>query len=286
MITKYRRGKSKTHIRKFTKKSYIKNAPANISVLSYNISWESMTGSKSNWDLCSNNTDPKHPKHNSVCVSNIAQVIDKNPVDFVCLQESTNFKNLIKESPVLQKMKYYEHTSKNENIVTFWDSTYKFINSHSDEFEPGRPYLATYFKRGKHSICIVNVHFGHYTDADVLKHFLQIVKKLKLVEYIALGGRVIIAGDFNNNIKTLGRGGAFGRTISDNIITKKPNKSLCLDIDGVKFWMNRKHLLTCCLNRVKHNDHIIDSLAPPIKVYIPPVKYMASDHKPIIGLLH
>ena len=81
------------------------NAHSNISLLTYNISWESMTGAKSNWALCSNNTDPKHPKHNSVCIGNIAQVIEQNPVDFVCLQEATNFKTLINESLQLKKMK-------------------------------------------------------------------------------------------------------------------------------------------------------------------------------------
>uniref|UniRef100_A0A6C0HLF6 Endonuclease/exonuclease/phosphatase domain-containing protein n=1 Tax=viral metagenome TaxID=1070528 RepID=A0A6C0HLF6_9ZZZZ len=232
-----------------------------------------MTGYRHNWALCSNNTDPYHPKHNSVCVRNIAQVLETNPVDFVCLQESTNFKNLIKESPVLKKMKYSEHTSQSETIVTFWRPKYKLINSYINQFEEGRPYQATYFIVKQNYLCVVNVHFGHYTNEVMLEYFLQIVKKLKLVEYIAQGGRVIIAGDFNNNIKELG-------------IFNKANNSLYLDIGGVKFWMNRTHLLTCCLNRTMHNDHIIDSLSPPIKVSIPDVEYMASDHKPIIGLLH
>ena len=76
--------------------------------------------------------------------------------------------------------------------------------------------------------------------------------------------RYIISGDFNYNIKQLG------------------NSQHKIIIDEIPFYHHPKHILTCCINRKKHNDHIIDSLYKPIDIQIPKVNYMASDHKPII----
>lgn len=255
-------------------KNKISKKQEKIKVLTYNISWESMTGAKDTWMLCSNKDDPEHPRHHSKCVGNIGDVIEENPVDFICLQEAANFKSLIKHSLNLAKMSYYQHNSGLDDMVTFWDSKkYKLVKTKKGEFEEGRPYLATYFKSG---LCVINVHFGHYTDAGEIKHLARMISELKLKDYIEEGNRVIIAGDFNNNIKNLAVDVAGG--IGNG-------KKLCLDLEDVKFWVNSRHLLTCCLKRRKHNDHVIDSLAEPSKVFIPDVHFMASDHKPVIAEL-
>ena len=76
MITqkKYRKVNSKINSKKtILKHTIIKK---NITILSYNISWESMSGNVKSWALCSNNTNENHPKHYSVCVNNIANVIN------------------------------------------------------------------------------------------------------------------------------------------------------------------------------------------------------------------
>ena len=76
--------------------------------------------------------------------------------------------------------------------------------------------------------------------------------------------RYIISGDFNYNIKEFG------------------NSQHKITIVETPFYYNPKHILTCCINRTTHYDHVIDSLNKPIDINIPTVKYMASDHKPII----
>ena len=53
----------KSTTKKTTTKKLINNINKTINVLSYNISWESMTGKVSDWKLCSNNSDKKHSKH-------------------------------------------------------------------------------------------------------------------------------------------------------------------------------------------------------------------------------
>ena len=255
-----------------TKSSRTKSTKNGINILSYNISWESMSGSVKKWSLCNNNTDKTNKKHFSVCVNNMSNVFDSsitldNTLDFITLQEATDYSKLIKESSRLKNMKYEVHKSGLDTIVTFWNNKYKLKDKIFGEFENGRPWMATIFTNG---ICLINVHMGHYKKEDefkmMVKMFLDIKFKLKnkLKDKNTEKLRYIISGDFNYDIKEFGG--------SRNYFT----------LDNTKFYFNRKHILTCCINRRKHNDHVIDSLETPIDIVIPKVNYMASDHKPIL----
>ena len=265
MITnKNRISKSKSiskHKNKTLKKLISSNS---IKILSYNISWESMSGSVKNWSLCSNNTNPNDPKHNSVCVGNISEVFWQE-VDFITLQESTDFKKLIEISPQLKKMKCEVHNSGLDVMTTFWKPKYKLLYTIKGEFEKNRPWMATVFSCG---ICLINVHFGHYNTNDEYrkteKMLFTIKEEISKKKSIIDVKRFIISGDFNYDIKNFGD--------SKNNIT----------INGTKFYYHPKHILTCCIKRRKHNDHVIDSMTRPIDISIPEVNYMASDHKPII----
>lgn len=277
----------KTRTKKTTTKKLINNINKTINVLSYNISWESMTGKVSDWKLCSNNSDKKHSKHYSVCVNNIANVINDyektnntnyETLDFITLQEATDFYKLIEQSPTLKKMKYEIHKSGLDNMVTFWKPKYKLLYTIKGEFEKGRPWLATLFNSNKsnksstHSIlCLINIHMGHYNkNKEYLKLEKMIftikedIKKNKTHKLNINTIRYIISGDFNYNIKEFG------------------NSQHKIIINETTFYHHPKHILTCCINRNTHFDHIIDSLNKPIDIQIPDVNYMASDHKPII----
>ena len=237
-----------------------------ITILSYNISWESMSGSVKNWSLCNTNTnaDKSKARHSSVCVNNISSVFDSssNTLDFVTLQEATDYKKLLIQSPRLKEMKYKEHKSGLDSIVTFWDANYKLKKVVTGEFEEGRPWMAILFTNG---LCIINVHMGHYDKEKQLKMMDKMtIQKTEKTEKPHKQIRYIISGDFNYDIKEFGG--------SRNYFT----------LDNTQFYYNKKHILTCCINRRKHNDHVIDSLATPIEIIIPKVNYMASDHKPIL----
>jgi endonuclease/exonuclease/phosphatase family metal-dependent hydrolase len=254
-----------------TKSSRTKSNTNVITILSYNISWESMSGSVKNWSLCNKNTnaDKSNSRHSSVCVNNIASVFDSsNTLDFVTLQEATDYKKLLILSPRLNQMNYKEHKSGLDSIVTFWDANYKLKKVVTGEFEEGRPWMAILFTNG---LCIINVHMGHYDKEkqlkmmdkmmiEINKNMMHIQKTEKPHKKI----RYIISGDFNYDIKEFG--------VSRNYFI----------LDNTSFYYNKKHILTCCINRRKHNDHVIDSLATPIDITIPKVNYMASDHKPIL----
>jgi hypothetical protein len=245
----------------------------NISILSYNISWESMSGRIKDWALCSNNTNPNHPKHNSVCISNIGKVINENPTDFITLQEATDYNKLIIECPRLNKMEYKVHNSGLDVIVTFWDAKYKLHSTIVGYFEHERPWMANIFTNG---LCLINVHFGHYSSNGEYKHLANMMKKIiariekeKEKDKTKINcTRYIISGDFNYDIKDFG------------------DKKGIINLDGIRFYHHPKHILTCCISRRRHNDHVIDSYKSPLDISIPKVDYMASDHKPIIAVLH
>lgn len=257
---------------KKTKKQLIINNK-NISILSYNISWESVSGSDKKWSLCNNNTDKSNPKHFSVCVNNISSVFDNNNIlDFITLQEATDYHKLINESSRLKNMKYEVHKSGLDTIVTFSDSKYKLQNKIVGEFEDGRPWMATLYKSGTiDRLCIVNVHMGHYNTEEEFNKLVEMMIEIKkgieikeIKENKRNKIRYIISGDFNYNIKEFG------------------DSRNSFKLDNTKFYFNPTHILTCCINRRKHNDHVIDSLRSPIDITIPKVNYMASDHKPIL----
>ncbi len=266
MQSRTRKLKEKKNIsssRKSSKKS-IKSHQKAINIIAYNLSWESMTGKKPEWELCSNNTDPNHPRHNSVCVGNVATVLENNPADFILLQEAESHNNLIEESSRLKKMEYESHESGKDKMITFWNKKYTMKKIIRDEFESGRPWMAILYTNGW---CVVNVHFGHYYRFQEINKMNQLIRKIKK-ELEQFGGckRFIIGGDFNYDIKKLGNRGK-------------------LLLDDVIFHYHPKNLLTCCINRRVQNDHVIDTLAPLLDINIPPVAHMASDHKPVLAVL-
>jgi hypothetical protein len=280
-----------------TKKSITKKA-STINILSYNISWESTSGNVKKWALCNNNTDINNSKHYSVCVNNISNVFDHdinhdNHLDFITLQEATDYKKLIKESSKLKTMKYEIHNSGLDVLVTFWNnSMYKLKYKILGEFEEGRPWMATIFKNKKQTsntsntsntrnLCLVNVHMGHYSKEEEFHMMNNMMieikkgietketkkkkeKKEKKENQIKTTMRYIISGDFNYDIKEFG------------------DARNSFKLNNTKFYFNPKHILTCCINRNRHNDHVIDSLKSPNNISIPKVDYMASDHKPIL----
>ena len=261
-----------------------------LSILSYNISWESMSGSVSKWALCNNNTNTNNPRHSSVCVNNISSVFDSDDdddgeLDFITLQEATDYNKLIKESDRLKQMKFEVHKSGLDTIVTFWDSKkFKLKKKILGEFENGRPWMATMFdyvkKSSKHNniaydLCLINIHMGHYDKDEEFQKLEKMMLDINKnnndnndndnTNTNIIAKRYIISGDFNYDIKKFGNGNGNNFTLNNT-----------------KFYFHPKHILTCCINRRKHNDHVIDSLEQPLDITIPKVSYMASDHKPIM----
>jgi endonuclease/exonuclease/phosphatase family metal-dependent hydrolase len=187
-------------------------------------------------------------------------VLEDNTADFILLQEADSSQNLINQSPRLAQMKYEMHESSKDKMITFWNSKYIMKHIIRGEFEPGRPWMAILYTNGW---CVVNVHFGHYSSREEIKKLNQLINHIKgKIDY----KRLIIGGDFNYDIKKLGKSGKI--LLADTV-----------------FYYHPKNLLTCCINRRVQNDHVIDTHAPPLDITIPHVAYMASDHKPVLATL-
>ena len=163
--------------------------------------------------------------------------IENTPSDFVLLQECDNYQSLTKLSPRLKLMNYEYHISGEDKMITFWNKKYKAARVHSGEFEQGRPWMAILFTNGW---CVVNVHFGHYSREEEIHHLDKLIRKIKNKFATSGYNRLIVGGDFNYDIKRLGRDGI-------------------LNLDDVAFYYHPRNLLTCCINRRVQNDHVIDS---------------------------
>lgn len=279
MIIKHTKtNKNKQSLKYSSRYSKKVSSDPDIRVFSYNVSWESLSGKKSDWELCNNASNSNHPRHHSVCTGNISQVINENPTDFITLQEAGEYHKLIKQSPRMQNMEYRTHESGLDLVITFWEKKYKLINQLTGEFEKGRPWLACFLKynsMGKNMIiAVVNVHFGHYTEEEEIEKINGMIGDIKTYcknEKIDVK-RFILAGDFNYDIKKITSDRSDRDDSNDNIIMS----------NGIKFHYHPKHVLTCCIRRRRHYDHVMDSKSQPLDIIIPDVHYMASDHKPII----
>jgi hypothetical protein len=235
-------------------------------ILTYNLSWESMTGQQKDWIYCNNDSTKSSPKFFEKCINNMVTMIDNNaPYDFVALQEASNYKLLLEKSNYLEEnMDYRVGKSGRENIITFWDPTkYKLIKSINGSFQVGRPWTILIFQNG---LCFINLHAGHY-------HFFVLMQKLAslitiIKNHIDINTyRIIMAGDFNN------------------IINENYTK---LMLARKKFFVNERRINTIKKFKAEDGiqfDHVIDTKKRPIEVYSPKVANMASDHLPIITIL-
>lgn len=249
--------------------------PTKIQVLTYNISWESMTG-KPGWGLCPANGPP------DLCQLNVANVINNSaPLDLVALQEATNWDKIVALSPELQKMSYAKALTGKAEVISFWNKQKfkengskrissnfnelrrEFINSAkintnlSNNNYGDRPFMILFFDNQK--TIFVNAHFSHDDQPELIK----------LLEYKYFNSypdyRVIIAADFNTNFNKL------------------------LTPYQRKYTVGNTSKNTCCDQTRGQNthfrpyDHVLADRVTQIDTYIPPVTYPASDHLPLVA---
>lgn len=156
-----------------------------IKVLTYNVSWEAMSANTNNTkinklvtkghkpsakevaDIC-RETGKTNDKDNK-CLINVAKIIEDSPeLDFIGLQEATNWELIREKSAKLKQMKYIHHDLKKggfrvEELVSFYNpKKFKFIAAYIGEVMD-RPYQIIYLKH-KVSLVIyafINVHLPH-----------------------------------------------------------------------------------------------------------------------------
>jgi hypothetical protein len=174
--------------------------PDTLNVLTYNVSWEAMTAlnnkkhsgsAKAVADLCEHISTDKTNDNTNQCLINVAQVIDNTPnettdLDFVGLQEATNWEIIITKSKKLQKMKYIHHniigydnttcnhTDATEDLISFYNPNKFTLIAFKIDLIKTRPYQIIYLKlKSTDEIyAFINVHLPHYAS-DLMQLILN-----------------------------------------------------------------------------------------------------------------
>jgi hypothetical protein len=248
--------------------------PKKLLCLSYNICWECMENSSVGSAGKLGEKCFLDRKGNSICYKRIIKLIDtietkyKKKIDFIGLQEVSNWYNIIKDSKVAKKMNQLNSKSGNEYHLTLYHPKYNLLYAYEGEFYPGRSFHILVFD----SIILVNLHYcnngkekyneyGKCQDISkidflnpdldlglrklrkigILNRNIQLLNEVKLsdieIKNKFINHRVIITGDFNSH---------YLNRKSNIIIKYKPFGLLPQIIKG-------KGIPSCC-----YKDNIID----------------------------
>jgi len=270
------------------------NKPTEISVLTFNVCWECMSGTaaptktKAYGKKCGKSNPNK-------CRENAIEICSSNPFSFIALQEA----ELDLADDIIQDLKKKGHGNYSK-VVKVLGKTKAIIIYNRDLFkkdgnllfgniiEKGRPYLFHNFihkKTGK-SLIVGTIH-GPHEKRDWVKDYVKVAFALKGAK--EKNPKILIMGDFNREIKkniTFGRDYNFNSNLT---VLNKGQIKTGWNIDG----KSENYNLAV--------DHII--ISDSIKVVFGPEtvgddqnvllprntrkKYtnMTSDHKPLTAII-
>ena len=225
-----------------------------ISLLSYNVSWEAMTGKGLKAETC---YDASGNDYINVCFNNVTKVLTSVSADFILLQEASGLQNL-----QIPGMKRINHKSGYEDQVTFYKESFGLKEWVGGEFERGRPYTISLFETlsDNSEIVIINVHLQEplsrrnmsaYETSNISgETYEQMNGRLKYTELQLMENKptalindalkknttkIIIAGDFNYD---------FGAT------------AFPIKLFGKNFNKEPASLKTCCNFNLNGSEHV------------------------------
>jgi hypothetical protein len=171
-----------------------KKDSSEIGVISYNISWGSMTGNSADATAkllakyCASLSIPSHAVGSqTICLDNVQAFLQKEVNDpsknicFIGLQEAALWKIIVQDKGVLQKMGYVHHSIKKDtydvDLCTLYDATkFKVLGAKWGNLVAGdgRPYHIIFLRRISNSAIyiFINLHNGHTEDKDKLEKAL------------------------------------------------------------------------------------------------------------------
>lgn len=215
----------------------------NYRVLTFNTNWKNMFGEKDAPNPLCRKNKVNGEKNN--CASNVVNLIKKQlPLDFIFIQEAiTGEFDTLKDS-----FEFIITQSGPEKLHTIINKEYgKPIKVIPGEFEKGRPFHIIILDN---MLTLINVHFGHQ---KVLKSELKKIQSKFEENYdkkFIKKMRIIMAGDFNMNIKEL------PKFLGKKYMKTKTKGTCC--ISGQRFNFVDKSVLRGIYN-LKNIDHIFDS---------------------------
>jgi hypothetical protein len=181
-----------------TNATAVSNPP--IGVISYNISWGSMTGNLFDRTAnklaasCAEQTKIKKPLFKvgdpTVCLDNVQLFLQREVSDpkknicFIGLQEAANWIHIWQDGGVLQNMGFVNHTIKNRgnviDLTTLYDATqFKVLGAKCGNLTPrtdGRPYHIIFLRRlsNDNIYIFINFHNGHNIHPNYLENKLTV----------------------------------------------------------------------------------------------------------------
>lgn len=181
-----------------TNATAVSNPP--IGVISYNISWGSMTGNVFDRTAnklaasCAEQTKIKKPLFKvgdpTVCLDNVQLFLQREVSDreknicFIGLQEAANWIHIWQDGGVLQNMGFVNHTIKNRgnviDLTTLYDATqFKVLGAKCGNLTPrtdGRPYHIIFLRRlsNDNIYIFINFHNGHNIHPNYLENKLTV----------------------------------------------------------------------------------------------------------------
>ena len=275
--------KTKRKLKRTSKSSSRKTM--DISVLSYNVCWECMSGTAA--PTKAKEYGQKCGAKINKCRSNVIDICTSNPYSFIALQEAElDLVNDIIEQLKKKRLGNYSKVFKTMGLakaVIIYNSTL-FKKSSKQKYgniiEKGRPYLIQGFihKETDQSVIVGSFH-GPHSKENWVNEYIKIALTLK-----GRNDRMIIMGDFNREIK---------RDININ-----GNKFKVLNKGKIKTGWNlngKSEKYTQGVDNIIVSDNINVVFGPETvgdkqNVLLPRntrKKYtsMASDHKPLAAIL-
>lgn len=278
-------------------------------VLSYNLSWEAMSGRKS--------STVKYECENKECLNNVIDFLESQTritkYDIIGLQEASKWWEIYK-SDKLKRFSCVSSRISNEDMVTFYnkdrltlDNTDSVVVTYGKDF--GRPIMMLFFNN---NLCVINIHAGH--DKDIFKLSKHIENTLNKEKYNVKNNKtlkfsykinngndinptlnykniltklksynIILLGDLNADVNE------YARKNMSFVIGHPINRSLFTD-------NKTEYVKTCCdsmlgakpKSRTRYYDHILATttnitIVPPNK--LTEVLVHASDHLPIAAII-
>ena len=204
--TKKTKSKSKN---KRKTKSKSKNKTIDISVLTYNVCWECMSGTAADTKAKLYGKKCGSTKPNK-CRLNVIDICSSNPYAFIALQEATpdladDIIKILKKKGHGNYSKIYKSYGKAHAIIIYNKDLFKIdskekIGRSSDILEYGRPYIAQRFinKKTKKTIIVSSFH-GPHAKQDWVEDYLYRVASLnKGKEQYP---QILVMGDYNREVK-------------------------------------------------------------------------------------
>ena len=215
-------------------------------VLTYNVYWKAYNNliKQCKNDNCKNNT-----------TYNIMIEHDIKPLDFIAIQEGTNFK-------LNKKIRYYYYyirvKQKRETMITYFNKKYDLLKYYYGNLAGSgtgddRPYMLLIFN----NLWFINIHMPH--DIYITDELLLLEARIKGHGVVYSGERIIVAGDFNYNFKN--------------------DKNLFI-FEVPIYYTQVNHVSN------RNYDAVLDTKNYPISLEIVKnIRKYASDHLPVIATL-